>query len=152
MKVTIIPSDRAVYVDGSAVTGLSIAAPEGVRALQWKDARGWIERDDGSENEPIFSLPKWAIDAIAARAQKIADDLAAANAPPTPEQLAQQALREKYAAESAEAKTDAKLSALARMSPSEVRAHVAANISNLADAKDVLATLAVAVSVLTRRI
>ena len=152
MRVTIIPADRAVYVNGLAVAGLTIAAPAGIRALQWKDSRGWIENDAGGENEPIEELPQWAVDAIAARTKAVADALEAANAPPTAEQLAEQALREKHEADATAAKADAKLTALGAMSPAQARAWIAANVTNLADAKDVLGTLAAAVCVLARRL
>lgn len=68
------------------------------------------------------------------------------------EQLAREAEATKQAQAAADAKADAKLAALADMSPSQVRAWIAANVTNLSDAKDVLATLAIAVSILTRRI
>ena len=60
--------------------------------------------------------------------------------------------RAKIVADAATAKADAKLSALADMSPAQVRTWVADNVKTLADAKDVLATLAVAVSVITKRL
>lgn len=71
---------------------------------------------------------------------------------PTKEQAEYAAKLAKIEADAAAAKGDAKLSALADMSPAQVRAWVVANVANLADAKDVLATLAVAVSVLSRRL
>lgn len=46
----------------------------------------------------------------------------------------------------------AKLQALRNMTPAEVGAWVDANVNNLADAKDVLKTLAIAVCVLARRL
>lgn len=45
-----------------------------------------------------------------------------------------------------------KVAALARLTPPQVQAWVNANVNTLADAKDVIATLAVAVSVLARRL
>ena len=152
MRLTIIPSDRAVYVNGSVITGLIFSSPGTVRALQWKESSGWIEYTDGGLNEQINALPQWAVDAVAARTKAVADALEAANAPPTAEQLAEQALREKHEADAATAKADAKLSALADMSPAQVREWVNAQVKTLADAKDVLATLAVAVSVITKRL
>lgn len=71
---------------------------------------------------------------------------------PTKEQAEYAAKLAKIEADAAAAKGDAKLSALTDMSPTQVRAWVAANVATLADAKDVLATLAVAVSVLSRRL
>ena len=48
------------------------------------------------------------------------------------------------------AKADIKLSALASMSPSQIRTWVDNNVSNLNQAKDVLATTCIAVSLLAR--
>ena len=70
----------------------------------------------------------------------------------TAEQLARKAEDAKRAQDVADAKADAKLSALADMSPAQVREWVNAQVKTLADAKDVLATLAVAVSVITKRL
>mgnify|MGYP000370144949 CR=1 FL=1 len=72
--------------------------------------------------------------------------------PPTPEQIAAQAQAAMDRAAAVAAKADAKLLALSQMTPAQVRAWVAANVSNLADAKDALATHAVCVSVLARRL
>jgi hypothetical protein len=72
MKLTIIPSDVAVYVDGvmKAYAPLPLnltqcGIPSDVHALQWKDTKGWIEftdNDDGTkpQNEAITELPSWA--------------------------------------------------------------------------------------------
>lgn len=60
--------------------------------------------------------------------------------------------RAKVATDAATAKADAKLSAMADMSPAQVRDWVTDNVKTLADAKDVLATLAVAVSMITKRL
>jgi hypothetical protein len=50
------------------------------------------------------------------------------------------------------ARSYAKLKALVAMTPAQVQAWVAANVTNLAQAQDAIATLAVAVSVLARRL
>ena len=50
------------------------------------------------------------------------------------------------------AKSYAKLNSLKSMSPAQVQAWVDANINTLADAKDALKTLAIAASILARRI
>jgi hypothetical protein len=66
MRLTIIPIDGAVYVDGYSFSGLDLAvAPANVHALQWKNDKGWIEfkdLDDGTkpENQAITELPSWA--------------------------------------------------------------------------------------------
>ena len=50
------------------------------------------------------------------------------------------------------ARGNSKLAALAKLTPAQTQAWVSANVNTLADAKDVIATLAVAVSVLARRL
>jgi hypothetical protein len=65
-KLTIIPSDKAVYVDGVCLSDLELSGiPENIHALQWvQGVGGWLEII-GEPNEPIEELPQWAIDAIA---------------------------------------------------------------------------------------
>lgn len=58
----------------------------------------------------------------------------------------------KDAADVATAKAYGKLTALKAMTPAQVQAWVAANVTNLAQAQDAIATLAIGVSVLARRI
>ena len=72
--------------------------------------------------------------------------------PLTQEQIDAQAKSAKDKADAIAAKADAKLQALSAMTPTQVRAWVAANVSTLADAKDALATLAVCVSILARKL
>lgn len=50
------------------------------------------------------------------------------------------------------ARNYAKLAVLRAMTPAQVQSWVAANVNSLADAKDAITTLAVAVSVLARRL
>lgn len=87
MKLTIIPSDGAVYENGVVYSGLTWeGTPANVHALQWNsDAPftvddvvyyGWIEFNDGTPNENISVLPLWAGNA------ELAWD--AANNPPPP--------------------------------------------------------------------
>lgn len=70
MKLTIIPSDGAVYKDGVSYSGLDLSGiPENVHALQWNGDSGWIEFNNESEfrkpaNEKIDALPDWANDAL----------------------------------------------------------------------------------------
>lgn len=71
---------------------------------------------------------------------------------PTAKEVAAAAKIAKDTADAASAKVDAKVNALAAMTAAQVRAWVAANVSNLADAKDVMATLAVAVSIIARKL
>ena len=65
MKLTIIPIDGAVYVDGISFFGLDLSdAPANVHALQWDNNAGWIEfkLDNGHHpaNQDITELPDWA--------------------------------------------------------------------------------------------
>lgn len=77
MRLTIIPSDGAVYENGVCYSGLSWeGTPVNVHALQWDNSTGWIEFNDGSPNEDIDVLPLWAANA------ELAWD--AANQPPPP--------------------------------------------------------------------
>jgi hypothetical protein len=76
MKLTIIPSDKAVYKDGvmraQSPLPLNLTPcniPDNVHALQWKETYGWIEFEenpDGTtpQNEPITVLPQWALDCV----------------------------------------------------------------------------------------
>lgn len=70
----------------------------------------------------------------------------------TADELAATAKAAKNASDEANAKADSKAAAIGAMTPAQVRAWVAANVTNLTDAKDLLATLAVAVSVLFRKL
>ena len=61
MRLTIIPSDSAVYIDEVMNSSLGMASvPDNVHALQWFDVSGWIEFNDGSQNQDISELPQWA--------------------------------------------------------------------------------------------
>lgn len=60
--------------------------------------------------------------------------------------------KQKDAAAIAEANAYGKLTALKTMTPAQVQAWVAANVTNLAQAQDAIATLAIGVSVLARRV
>ena len=66
MKLTLVPSDGAVYEDGVSYLGLVWeGTPFNVHALQWQDVAGWIECID-QPNENITALPEWAGNAMAA--------------------------------------------------------------------------------------
>jgi hypothetical protein len=70
MKLTIIPADKAVYVNGHSISGFSFNSPANVHALQWLETEGHIEfltvNYVKPQNELITELPSWAIDAVAA--------------------------------------------------------------------------------------
>lgn len=90
MKLTIVPSDLAVYEDGLCYAGLDLSQcgiPANVHALQWFGSSGWIEFTDGP-NQDISELPAWA---SACTTVWEAADYAAKHPPeppaPTPEQI-----------------------------------------------------------------
>ena len=71
MRLTIIPSDSFIAIDGVSrpaeldLSGCNI--PADVHALQWYENRGWIEFNDDNDpftpkppNEDITELPAWA--------------------------------------------------------------------------------------------
>ena len=68
MRLTVVPADKAVYVDG--VTYYNPleweGTPPNVHALQWFDSYGWIEFTNGDSNEIINTLPAWALNAYQA--------------------------------------------------------------------------------------
>jgi len=67
MKLTIIPSDGAVYKDGVSYSGLNLSSvPTNVHALQWYGTEGEVEFNGRPkpQNELITSLPTWAITAM----------------------------------------------------------------------------------------
>lgn len=68
MKLTIIPSDKAVYKDGLSYLDLDLSTaniPSDVHALQWDNNAGWIEyKNHVKPNETISALPQWANDAV----------------------------------------------------------------------------------------
>lgn len=94
MKLTIIPSDKAVYVDGVSFINLDLSSceiPSNVRALQWKDDKGEIEFYDSIANQEITVLPDWANNCVQAW------NVAQIPVPPTDEELI---LQNKFKAES----------------------------------------------------
>lgn len=50
MRVTVVPEDRLILIDGQ---GLQFAfdAPKSLHALQWQDASGHLEYEDGRPNQ-----------------------------------------------------------------------------------------------------
>ena len=68
MRLTIIPIDQAVYVNGDCriLNLASCAIPVDVHALQWYDVKGWIEFIQPDpftpkpDNQDITELPAWA--------------------------------------------------------------------------------------------
>jgi hypothetical protein len=88
MRLTIIPIDKAVYVDNVMYSDLSMATvPLNVHALQWFGVSGWIEFNDGSVNQEITELPSWANTCIA---EWEAADYSHKNPPPPPPPTAEE--------------------------------------------------------------
>ena len=91
MKLTIISSDGAVYVDGEVQSGLVLnQLPNNVHALQWNEDSGWIEFVNDAngirqDNEKIKVLPEWATLCLDAwNAAKIEKAAFLASAPQVP--------------------------------------------------------------------
>lgn len=92
MQLTIIFSDGAVYKNGVCYSGLTWeGSPSNIHALQWQETTGWLEFNDGSENQTIDTLPNWVDNALASWETA---SLPVPPEPPTAEQLEKQAAKE----------------------------------------------------------
>lgn len=93
MRVTIISSDKMVYVNSFAYELADMSfVPTNIRALQWFGQNGWVEFTDGAANQEITQLPDWAQSCVE---EWEALDYASKNPPPpTPEQLIAQCKEE----------------------------------------------------------
>ena len=148
MKILVRNSDSVViYAEDDLKLTNKGAAGDGWVDPNFNDRNATIERtklpDDFVGGAWTYIDGAWAVvdaTAVAAIAARKTAATAAATA------------QAKIAGDAAAAKGDSKLQAMADMSPSQARAWVNDNVKTLADAKDVIATLAAAVSVLTRRI
>ena len=85
----------------------------------------------------------WAVVDTAAQSALLAEKAAAD---------ARVAALAKDVADAAIAKADAKVAAIGAMTPAQVKAWVTANVATLADAKDLITTLAVVISILARKL
>lgn len=64
IKLTVIPSDKTIYVDGTALFDFDLSfVPENIHALQWGNNSGWIECKD-EPNEVLEDLPDWAMQCV----------------------------------------------------------------------------------------
>lgn len=52
MRVTVVPADQLILIDGQGLH-FAFAAPEGLHALQWQDASGHLEYEDGRPNQAL---------------------------------------------------------------------------------------------------
>ncbi len=81
-RLTIIPSDGAIYVDLVALDEFDLSfIPSDVHALQWLTDSGWIEHIDG-ENIKITELPDWATQCLLLWQEKWAELNAPKEPPP----------------------------------------------------------------------
>jgi hypothetical protein len=65
MKLTIIPSDESVGINGTTISNLTLVGmPNNVHALQWEDSEGVIEHSDFTQSTLFSELPQWALDAV----------------------------------------------------------------------------------------
>jgi hypothetical protein len=85
MNLTIISDDNAVYVDGVALSNLTLNIPANIHALQWKGTAGFIEFKDNADgtkpaNQAITALPDFANACVTVYNAKVAADKAAADA------------------------------------------------------------------------
>jgi len=82
-RVTIIPSDGAVYLDEWVYINLDLSdcgIPGNVQALQWLNGSGHIEDYSNEvDNIPLTVLPEWALRCIDKWEQEFVQN------PPTPE-------------------------------------------------------------------
>ena len=58
--LTIVKDDKYVAVDGHGLTLSEVSLPANVHAIQWNGTNGWIEYNDGTENETISSISAYS--------------------------------------------------------------------------------------------
>jgi len=86
MRVTILPDDKSVSVDGEGYGGLDLSFMDAdIHAVQWYDTHGEIERKDPvtkkmTSNEELTSLDQFqqAIAAWQVKKDRVAAEVAAA--------------------------------------------------------------------------
>ena len=84
MRVTIIPEDQTILVDGTALQ-FAFVAPSNIHAIQWYGEHGTIEQKVGGSIPATLADVQPFIDAYAAEQARLA---AIAATPATPEQIA----------------------------------------------------------------
>lgn len=147
MKILVRNSDGVViYAEDNLKLTNKGAAGDGWVDPNFTDRNATIERtklpDDFVGGAWTYIDGAWSVVDAAAVEAIVARKTAATTAA---------AAQAKIVGDAAAARGDAKLLAIADMSPSQARAWVNDNVNTFADAKDVLATLAVAVSILSRK-
>ncbi len=85
MKVTIVPNDKVVCVDGVCYNTFDMSGvPIDVHALQWLDVAGQTQLKNW-DNIDITELPQWALDLVSA--WETYNESQINPPPPTPEQI-----------------------------------------------------------------
>lgn len=80
-KVTIIPSDGIVIVDGRGFK-VDLSTPGNVHAIQWDGVNGWVEYNDGKLNAPVTQADYDSLVVPAIAAWEVARAAADAPLPP----------------------------------------------------------------------
>lgn len=90
-RVTIIPSDSFISVDGAGLA-FPFAAPVGIHAIQWHNGSGHVEYTDGTPNNALepADYDTEVAPYVALWQTERERLIAEANRPPTPEELAEQ--------------------------------------------------------------
>lgn len=82
-KITIVPSDGIVIVDGRGFI-VPLETPASVHAIQWDGANGWVEYNDGALNAPVTQAVYDSLVVPALAAWEVAREAADAPHPPPP--------------------------------------------------------------------
>ena len=86
-RVTIVPADSLVIVDGRGLhVDCSSLAPD-IHAIQWDGLTGWVEHNDGTPNTQVSQAEYDALIALALAAWESARAAADAPPEPTPEEI-----------------------------------------------------------------
>ena len=82
MRIVISKFSDSVFKDSLSLLGLGLPIPDGVKALYFTGASGWIEYFDKA-NESISNLPPWAQDCLSVYEQAVWKSLPENNQPVT---------------------------------------------------------------------
>lgn len=58
--LTIVKDDKFVSVDGVGLILDAVVLPANVHAIQWNGSAGWVEYNDGTDNEAISSIDAYS--------------------------------------------------------------------------------------------
>lgn len=145
MRITIVPEDRTVIVDGIRHTVDCSSIDSSIHAVQWYEDYGDVEFKiiDGafSPNQQINTMDDY---------QKVLDLWNVENRKPIPEHLDQlvdtQTRIARFDLFSADVDRQNLMTLLQQQSPDELRQYVNQNVTNLDAAKNLLAAILVAIA------